>query len=162
MTTDQTDLFAAAYSSSKAPSKVRIEFDGGTPCNIPRLGYGYGYGSYQIQNCATGELLPIVRIQFGKPMSANVAEVSTLIRALQEVERLYGKEIVLEIHGDSQIALNHAACKRPAGKKGRARLANGAGLFQVVARELRELVSGFFYVETKWRGRARSVKVFGH
>lgn len=160
--TTEPDLFATLLNAKERCQKVRIEFDGGTPCNIPRIGYGDGYGSYQIQNCGTGELLPIVRVNFGKPMSANVAEISTLIRAVKEVERRFGKGISLEIHGDSQIALNHAAGKRPASKKRRDAVANNPSPFFCAVRELKQVLAGFTHVETKWRGRARSVKVFGH
>lgn len=49
-----------------------IEFDGGSTCNVPKLGYGDGYGSYQIDQ------REIVRLQFGKGFSANAAEILTL------------------------------------------------------------------------------------
>lgn len=111
-----TDLFAELLQKrdNAAVHKVRIEFDGGTPCNIPARGYGLGYGSYQIRS---GEHVNrVARVNFDVPMSANVAEISTLIRAIRSVMKSYNPENTsLEIHGDSKIALNR--CSTPLKRK---------------------------------------------
>jgi len=137
---------------------VRIEFDGGTPCNIPRLGYGNGYGSYRI------DAEPIYRLNFNIPMSANVAEITTLSRAIETVAQNFGKEgIALDIHGDSQIALKWARGATESGKptkkvKAKFELTDFGG---AVAR-LQGAVQGFAEVRATWRGRAASVELFGH
>ena len=57
-----------------------IHFDGGTSNNIPsRGGFGIGYGSFLLN----GE---IVRVDFGRAMSNNEAEVRTLIAAAEAVK----------------------------------------------------------------------------
>lgn len=106
--------------------------------------------------------MPIVRIQFGVPMSANVAEIYTLIRAIEDAEKMFGKDIVLSIHGDSMIALNHAVHKRAASRKKREQIATSQGPFFVAVRALHKAVAGFTHVNAEWRGRERSVRVFGH
>lgn len=133
--------------------EVVIEFDGGTPCNIPRLGYGEGYGSYQIRSGNTRA--PIVRRQFGRPMSANVAEISTLIAAIRTVMKTYTPEnTALDIYGDSKIALGR--CWRPM------KATAPDGDFKTVANELFGLCGQFAAVKTNWRGRISSVRLFGH
>lgn len=100
---DQTpDMLSAPKAPQAAVNRtVRIEFDGGTPCNIPRLGYGIGYGSYRID----GE--PIVRLDHRAPMSANAAELLTLVRAVQAVASRFGKEgVALSIHAVLLFALS--------------------------------------------------------
>lgn len=130
---------------------VRIEFDGGTPCNIPRLGFGIGYGSYKIDS------EPIVRIDHGRPMSCNVAEIETLICAISDVtERFEPSCTVLNIHGDSQTALHR--CIHPMKPKHR-RLNTCYGQS---AQRLWSLCGRFQNVSIHWRGRSVSVKLFGH
>lgn len=145
-------LFAAP-----APSDtVRIEFDGGTSCNIPRLGYGIGYGSYRIND------RPIVRVNLERAMSANAAEVWTLVRAIREIGNLWflpNHKLRVEIHGDSKIAL--ARChKLP--KPGKFKGVQRSGEFLNACGELRRLCDQFAEVTTHWRGRAASVALFGH
>lgn len=141
-------------------SVVRIEFDGGTPCNIPSKGYGIGYGSYQI-SCG-GKVHPVQRINHGRPMSANAAEIMTLVKAIQEVSSKYGREgISLKIHGDSQIALKWARGKTESGKP--CKLSKNVSMeFRSSIHSLRQVLSGFQSVEATWRGREASVKLFGH
>lgn len=133
---------------------VRIEFDGGTPCNIPRLGYGDGYGSYQLS--VNGHFYSIVRRNFGCPMSANVAEITTLIAAIKSVAKSYNPQnTILEIHGDSKIALNR--CSVPLKPKKQYDPA-----FAEAVTKLQDWTRQFAEVQTHWRGRAASVKLFGH
>lgn len=147
---------AGGIMTSEITRTVRIEFDGGTPCNIPRLGYGDGYGSYKIDS------EPIYRLNFRIPMSANVAEITTLRRAVESVAQTFGKDgIALEIHGDSQIALKWARGATEQGKvakmsKGRSDDFAGAVAMLLVS------IAGFSAVKAIWRGRAASVVLFGH
>jgi hypothetical protein len=78
-----------------------IFFDGGTSNNNPHIGgYGNGYGSYQVN----GE---VVKLDFAKPMSANEAEIRTLIAAAEAAKLTCEPEKTrLCVYGDSQIALN--------------------------------------------------------
>lgn len=133
--------------------KVVIEFDGGTPCNIPRLGYGDGYGSYQIDS--GGTRAPIVRRNFGVPMSANVAEISTLIAAIKTVLKSFDPKITaLDIRGDSKTALWRCAK--------RTKPTSPPSDFKAAADELFSLCAQFNEVKTNWRGRKVSVRLFGH
>lgn len=88
---------------------IRIEFDGGTSCNIPRLGYGNGYGSYKIDN------EPVYRCFFNRPMSANAAEILTLVHAINTIRSrdFPVGQIRISIYGDSQIALRLASSFGP-------------------------------------------------
>lgn len=155
---NQTNLFADLLHQKDhaALNKVRVEFDGGTPCNIPSKGYGDGYGSYQL--CCNGHVYPIERVNFGRPMSNNVAEISVLIRAIEAVARLHKPEkTILEIHGDSQIALGRV--KKQLWPKQRE---NKSPDFVEACDRLWALCFAFHEVTTHWRGRERSVKIFGH
>jgi ribonuclease HI len=134
--------------------RIHIEFDGGTPCNIPRLGYGNGYGSFIIVDGGTRQ--PIRRLEFGQPMSANVAEISTLIAALRCVAKNYNPEnTFLEIHGDSKIALSR--CSKPLKMK-----RTYDSMFAEAVTLLQQELKSFAGFETRWRGRAKSVELFGH
>lgn len=158
------DLFETLYKDSRKIRKIRIEFDGGTPCNIPRLGYGDGYGSYQIQDCQSGTHFPIARINFARPMSANAAEIHTLVRAVEEVIRRFGKDgIELDIHGDSKIALKWARGATESGRRVKPVKAHKvSGEFGMAISELQKATAGFSKVTATWRGRDASVKLFGH
>lgn len=152
-------LFGIAQPVSvKIDRTVRIEFDGGTPCNIPRLGYGDGYGSYKIDD------QPIYRVNFRIPMSANCAELRTLSRAVRAVADTIGKSgIALDIHGDSQIALKWARMATESGRPVKQkRLEKLEGDFSSAVQELRTEIEGFAKVTATWRGRQASVNLFGH
>jgi ribonuclease HI len=134
---------------------IAIRFDGGTSCNKPRKGYGNGYGSYQIND---GK---VVRLKFGVPMSNNVAEISTLISAVNSLTADY-KVTRLHIYGDSRIALdwayragNRIAYKPP--KHGR-----HAPEFFNALMSLYEALKGFAEVKTEWEPRSKNRQVFGH
>lgn len=150
------DLFDVPSNSPAQPKRtVQIHFDGGTPCNIPRLGYGIGYGSYRIDR---GE---VVRVNHGRPMSANAAEIFTLVSAIQQVVATHGRGVKLLVVGDSQIALKWA---RGTNRKGKpCKIAKGTSEeFRNAIQSLRDVLRGFGEVETEWNPRANSVRVFGH
>lgn len=131
---------------------IRIEFDGGTSCNVPRLGFGNGYGSYKIND------EPVHRCNFNLPMSANAAELRTLWYAVKAlIDRgIDAKHSNLFIVGDSQIALGWAGNpKRKMSKKATPEFRESIALLQ-------EVVSHFGRVYTEWQPRERSVKTFGH
>ena len=154
---NQAEIAAELQRNQSNPLKhqVKIEFDGGTPRNIPSRGYGLGYGSYQISS--NGQISRIVRRDFGIPMSANVAEISTLIAAIKSARKNYTPSMtILEIHGDSQIALNR--CSKPVSDKLRIKSPD----FCAAVDELQLLLSEFKSFTTHWRGRAASVRLFGH
>ncbi len=146
--TETLPLFSVTQQITKT---VRIEFDGGTPCNIPRLGYGDGYGSYKIDD------QPVYRLNFRIPMSCNVAEMTTILRAVQAVAQNHNPHTTkLDIYGDSQTALKR--CLVPIPKK---RRQNGTE-FSGTANMLFTICAQFAQVTTHWRGRAASVRLFGH
>src|SRR5512133_1957384 len=71
-----------------------IEFDGGTSCNRPALGYGNGYGSFRVND---GD---VHRLAFG-PMSSNAAEIFTLAAAIGRARSMGATALLL--CGDSRI-----------------------------------------------------------
>lgn len=127
-----------------------IEFDGGTPCNIPRLGFGIGYGSYRINK---GE---IVKVDHKVPMSCNVAEILTLVEALKQIPN--GMKV--KIKGDSQLVLNRvrdlAKGKEKPPSKG------ATELFIQALILLKQECQRLSWIEVEWQPRIRSVEVFGH
>lgn len=136
---------------------IQIRFDGGTSCNIPRLGYGNGYGSYQIDDA------PIYRVNFNVPMSANAAEIRTLARAIETVAQIEPNTTLLRllILGDSRIALKWANVA--AGSRKRTKIGKTSPEFQesIVMLEL-AMRRVFAKVQTNWTPRLQSVAVFGH
>lgn len=137
----------------KIERTIQIEFDGGTPCNIPRIGYGNGYGSYKIDN------EPVYRLFFNIPMSANAAEVKTLVRAMQTISQRHDPATTaLQISGDSKIAL--ARCNGPSNWKRKDILRSGE--FEIACAELATLCAQFADIKTNWRARIHSVAMFGH
>lgn len=149
------DLFDTPSNPPAQPKRtVQVHFDGGTPCNIPRLGYGIGYGSYRLDEG------PVVRVNHGRPMSANAAEIFTLVSAIQQVVATHGRGVRVLVVGDSQIALKWARGKTPKGKPCK-QAKGGSEEFRNAIQSLRDVLKGF-EVETQWRPRANSVRVFGH
>lgn len=127
-----------------------IEFDGGTTCNDPKLGFGKGYGSFQIDG---GQ---IHRVEFGTGHSSNSAEILTLEAALQMLASCGNpKEMTVLARGDSQIALKWVHCR--ANPK-----ASTSESFRQAIPLLRAQVERFKSIRTQWRGRAHSVALFGH
>jgi ribonuclease HI len=129
--------------------KTRIEFDGGTTCNIP-LRYGKGYGSYKIGDES------VQRVKF-QSMSANSAEILTLVAAITEARKQGARSLLLV--GDSQIALKWADVA--AGKRKATAIRNTSAGFQRAIMLLYHAVSGL-KIETQWQPRESSVATFGH
>jgi ribonuclease HI len=132
-----------------------IYFDGGTSNNIPsRGGFGIGYGSYRLNG-------QVVRIDFARPMSANEAEIRTLIAAAEAAKLIRDPaKTRLCVYGDSRIALKWA---RKAGKRVfyRPKLGRSQGFTAAVA-DLYACLKPFAEVVTEWQPRERSVEIFGH
>lgn len=138
--------------------KYRIEFDGGTSCNVPRLGFGNGYGSYKIND------EPVHRCNFNRPMSANAAEIETLAYAVKAIADRApidptNQRVALHVVGDSRIALNWA-------KKA---FLGDLKMSKKVTPEFREAIfklddalRPFMEVATTWQPRLKSVATFGH
>lgn len=128
---------------------IRIEFDGGTSCNVPSRGFGDGYGSYRIDQERP------VRLQFYKAMSANAAEVLTLVKAVQEAKQKGATSLL--IVGDSQIALGWA------GNTYRKMSKKATPEFRESVAALRKVLGQFGNaIETRWQPRLKSVATFGH
>lgn len=126
-----------------------IEFDGGTTCNIPSLGYGEGYGSYQINDA------PIVRVSFGVGHSCNSAEILTLEAALADLAGRGERGMSVLVRGDSKIALKWVHCKKQPKP-------STSPMFRDAIQKLRKVTAQFTSVKTEWRSREHSVRLFGH
>ena len=114
-----------------------------------------GYGSYQLNNS-------VVRINFARPMSANEAEIRTLIAAAEAVKGIRDPARTrLCVYGDSQVALRWAV---KAGMKVFYRPNRSwRPEFQGAVRgDLYEALRPFAEVVAKWQPRATSVQIFGH
>lgn len=123
-----------------------MQFDGGTSCNIPRLGYGKGYGSFRIDN------QEIVRCEF-ENMSANAAEINTLASGLEEAARQGIK--FLTVKGDSKIALKWVRCRKEPKEA-------TSEMFRLSIERLRAITPLFGRIQTHWISRVHNVRVFGH
>lgn len=132
---------------------IIIEFDGGTSCNIPRQGFGYGYGSYQIQG------QQIVRVKFGLGHSCNSAEIRTATAALLDLVSQYDypSTISVLLRGDSKIALKWANPKYTSQPK-----QESTNNFIIAIKDIRQVAIKFKSIRTQWRSRDVSVKIFGH
>jgi ribonuclease HI len=132
-----------------------VYFDGGTSCNVPSQGYGIGYGSYLLNN---GE---VVRLDFGRSMSSNEAEIRTLIAAA-EAAKVSCDPARTRLHavGDSEIALKWG---RKAGEKAsyRRQPAWSPGFADAVA-DLYVAIQPFAEVSASWQPREKSLAMFGH
>lgn len=140
---------------------IRIVFDGGTSCNIPRLGYGLGYGSYQIDS------EPIHRCQFNRPMSANAAELNTALYAIRAVidRGIDTASTRLVMRGDSEIALKWCCGRTNSGKIAKPPKTGdkgGSPEFRDAVMMLRRETRQFLHVESIWHPRRESVALFGH
>lgn len=135
---------------------ITIHFDGGTSCNIPRLGYGEGYGSFRINDGIEDE---IVRVKHGENHSNNSAEVLTLVSALQSIQRYKDDNIL--IIGDSQIALNQAnKCFKD--KMGFIFHKRSSRMYKDALKKLHYAILTFKSIETKWIPRKEIFAIFGH
>lgn len=134
----------------QAVSAHVIEADGGTSCNVPALGYGEGYGSYQIDGG------PVRRHSFGMGHSNNSAEIQIIVEALRDLAAAgNSKEKIVMIRSDSQIALKWVSHLGVPSKK-------SSSMFKEAIGFLRTEVARFASVRTEWRGRDHSVALFGH
>jgi ribonuclease HI len=135
---------------------ARIHFDGGTPCNIPP--FGIGYGSYRINS------LPIARIDHHIRCSANTAEILTLCCALDDLaSKCDPGTTAVHVMGDSQNALKwvRVATGEFVGK--RAKISkNVTEPFREAIRRLTPRVQRFALVTSEWKPRIHAVRVFGH
>lgn len=151
----QATLFPSTQAQKRAALPVQamtLYFDGGTPCNIPSRGYGIGYGSYQYEG------REVVRVNHGRPMSNNAAELWTLVAALRDPNV---PQAPLHIVGDSQIALKWASVAAGT-HKGKGKLnKNASEEMRDSIAALRELLRDRSVV-TEWRARIASVRRFGH
>ena len=152
--TTQLSLFSEA--APPARHRHTIEFDGGSTCNIPRLGFGEVYGSYRIDGGA------IVRRRFGIRGSANLGEIMTVTDALRAVGALHEDlaAVEVEVTGDSQIALKWAA--NPKTVKKEKMMDSSTPQFRDAVGKLMELKYRFAAVRTTWVGRDYMVALFGH
>lgn len=149
-------------SGSMPSADFVIEFDGGTSCNIPRKGFGIGYGSFQIND------LPIERVKFTEGYSANAAELETLYSALLYLDKYIREDVInhfapsITICGDSCIALKWINCNCVPKEK------HGSKMFRTVIKQMREFIKqnqeSFIFGEITpfWRPRKKSVELFGH
>ena len=154
MSFDPITLSADTLELEKRPGNgaVRIEFDGGSTCNIPRLGYGRGYGSFKIGNG------PVYRSHFQRNMSANAAEICTLATAITVAKGHGARHLV--VVGDSQIALKWAnVC---AGNREATKIDKTSESFKEAIQVLHEACDGIWTLETRWQPRINSVLTFGH
>ena len=145
--------------------KVIVHFDGGTPCNIPSLGFGIGYGSFCYTGLAnhTSKGEPI-RISHGIPCSNNVAEILTLCVALEKLAEMGSAETThVHVQGDSKIALKwlNVACGQHKAKQATLSI-NATQLFIESIRRLRKAAEPFSKIETEWLERKHAVAAFGH
>ncbi len=136
---------------ARESESVRIEFDGGSTCNVPRLGYGQGYGSYRIGD---GK---VRRVQFGECMSANCAEILTLVAAVESAKKSGAKSLL--IVGDSMIALKWANVA--VGNRKATKIRNTSEGFQRAIVLLYQVARGIKIV-TQWQPREASFVTFGH
>jgi ribonuclease HI len=130
---------------------ARIEFDGGTSCNVPAIGFGNGYGSYQIDND------PIVKLSFECPMSANAAEVLTVFFAICDAKKQGATSLL--VVGDSQIALKWVNVAT--GQRKPTKIRKTSQGFQQAINFLLRAARGLD-INTQWQPREISVATFGH
>lgn len=132
---------------------IIIEFDGGTSCNNPKVGYGIGYGSFKI---GEGK---ITRKEFGN-CSVNAAEVYTIAKALEAVPESWRKEKFL-VRGDSMIAINWVK-KAFAGVKRTEKHLRMDDPFCAAIEALYAITGHFKHIDAEWRRRHHSLRIFGH
>lgn len=134
-----------------------IEFDGGTSSNMPPH-FGRGYGSFLIQCMVNVDLKPKVhRVEFGQGHSCNSAEIRTLVCALAELAQMIPAPdmAVVLVRGDSKIALKWVTCRQEP------KMTTSQGFREAIALLWAE-VAKFKRIKVQWRGRAKSVELFGH
>ena len=130
---------------------VTIVFDGGSIRNP-----GHGYGSYRL---TVGDAPHRTeRLDFGSPVTSNVAEYRALIGALEDaVSTLEAagespKSAGLQVRGDSQLVLNQV------GGQWKVRHPHLLPLCD----RARALVDRFGSAVLTWHPRSESVRILGH
>lgn len=144
---------------------ITIYFDGGTTCNIPKLGYGNGYGSFKLtEGYNNGQ---IQRVDHGLNHSNNSAEVLTLVSALIYLYEQWDLNITdwdnvnILIIGDSQIALNQASkCFKD--KMGFIFHKRSSRMYKDALKKLHYAILPFKSIDTKWIPRKEIFEIFGH
>lgn len=132
-------------------TQVRIVFDGGSIRNP-----GHGYGSYRLT--IGEEPHRTERLDFGSPVSSNVAEYRALIGALEdalatlEAGGTSPKAAALEVRGDSQLVLNQVG--------GRWKVRHPHLL--PLRDRAQALLDHFGSAVLTWHPRAESVRILGH
>jgi hypothetical protein len=103
----------------------------------------------------------VVKVDFGRAMSANEAEVRTLIAAAEAAKLISDPgRTGLRVVGDSKIALSWA---QNAGQGAFYRPKPGwSPGFTAAVADLYVSLKPFAAVVTEWQPRARSVEMFGH
>ena len=128
-----------------------IECDAGTSCNNPAKGYGVGYGSFLIDNT-----ILVKRMSFGKGHSVNSAEIRIATAALKALaETGDPSKMSVLVRSDSKIALKWVTHTGKPSEKTSAGFREAIDLIRIETAK-------FAKVKAEWRGRAHSVKLFGH
>lgn len=146
-----------SMSTTLLPAKrtVNIITDGGTSCNIPALGYGIGYGSYKVDD------LPVIRVDHKRPMSANAAEIWTVVAATEALVDDFSivlPQTVLHVTCDSRIVVKwcspvHYQSDHSGG---------GSDEFRDAVAALKHSLRKFHSASADWWARENSVRIFGH
>lgn len=139
-----------------ANQTVFLHFDGGTPCNIPSMGYGIGYGSYSFNGGS------VSNVNHGVPCSNNGAEILTLAVALEDLmTKCDPHETEVIIMGDSQTTLGWVKKVFEKGDSIKVNQNVSQSMKDGIVR-LIQAVKPFASIQTKWLPREHAVKAFGH
>jgi hypothetical protein len=175
------DTIGCNFEDYKKRFEYVIEFDGGTSCNNPSKGYGVGYGSYLIEQKDIGVVSKAQRQTWDGRHSCNSAELTTLLSALESLvnvvrerenitKNLLSDGVIPDsftfapsilVCGDSQIALKWLNCKL------QPKVNTYIG-FRTAIYNIKRLVNQYqdsFHIGELipyWRGRKKSVELFGH
>lgn len=125
---------------------LTIHCDGGSRGNP-----GFGYGSYEIRNADTGQILVgVQKLPLGDDLTCNQAEYLILIRALEKATEF--NPDVLTVWTDSMLVVNQVSGKWKHRKGGH------LVPLKAQARNLLGALGG----SIKWNSRKVSVEKFGH
>ena len=130
-----------------------LQFDGGASPNP-----GRGYGSFEVRDGDGNLVLRSERIQFPGRVTNNQAEYMTLIAALEGFLAYLGAEDVFPednticISGDPELIMKQMRGEYKVRKPE----------LMPLNQKVRSLAGRFKQVAYRWRGRAKSVELFGH